>query len=347
MKRMRDYQIRIGTLPPGPKNSITDVAGVRVGHVTLAEGTARTGLTVILPSEDSVFQNKMLCGSTVFNGYGKSAGLIQIEEMGTLETPIVLTNTFGVGDACSGLIAHLIEQDPAIGLQAGTVNPVVLECNDGYLNDLRGLHVKPVHVAQAIRSASTNVVEGSVGAGTGMSAYQLKGGIGTASRKVGIFSTAYTVGGLVLTNMGRLSDLVIDGRPVGRTLAESMPNHAPVTDKGSIIMIVGTDAPLSSRQLKRLSRRCIVGLSRTGSHMGQGSGEIALCFSTVNRVPHQSRMLLQMEFLPDDQLDPLFDGVIEVVEESILNAMVAADDMTGANEHHRASLAGLIEPLLR
>lgn len=349
-KKLSDYAIRIGILEPGPANRITDVDGVRVGHVTLTAGPARTGVTVIVPATGDAFRSKLLCGAAVFNGYGKSAGLVQIEELGTLETPIVLTNTFGVGDAARGLIEGLMAADPEIGRQAGTVNPLVLECNDGYLNDLRGLHVRPEHVQQALAAASAEVPQGSVGAGTGMSAYQLKGGIGTASRVADVLGSRYTVGSLVLTNMGRLADLTISGRPVGRELAamEAAANAADApADRGSIIMVIATDAPLSSRQLKRMARRSIVGLARTGSHMGQGSGEIAVCFSTANRVPHEADRLLEMRFLPDNRLDRLFDAVIETIEEAIIGAMLAADDLTGADGHRRIGLASRLDALSR
>lgn len=342
MRRIRDAGITIGTHPTGPRNSIADVDGVTVGHVTLDDGRAKTGVTAILPAPGNVFRSKLLCGAVVFNGYGKYVGLVQIEELGTLESPIVLTNTLAIGDAVRGLVEERLAADPGIGREAGTFNPVVLECNDGVLNDLRALPVRPEHVRDAIARAAPDFEQGAVGAGTGMSAYQLKGGIGSASRTAVVFGRTYTLGGLVLTNMGRLQDLIVDGRPIGRRLAAARDAAPPQPDKGSIVLVVATDAPLSSRQLKRLARRCLVGISRTGSHLGHGSGEVALAFSTAHRVPHDADALLSFDFLPDGQLDLLFEPLVELVEEAILDSMFLAADTVGRDGNRRDSLAGLL-----
>lgn len=345
-KRIKDYNINIGSMQTGIKNSITDVPGVTVGHVTLDKAPAKTGVTAIMPCSDNIFQSKMPCGVEVFNGFGKTAGLVQIEELGTLETPIILTNTLSVGDASRGLVEYLLNQNPDIGVTTGTVNPIIGECNDGHLNDIRGLHVKAEHVKEALANCTELFEEGAVGAGTGMSAYKLKGGIGSASRVMSIEGDCYTIGGLVLSNMGKKNDFVLNGRALGEKLIalDSSENNLP--DKGSIIMIIATDAPLSSRQLKRISKRCIVGLSRTGSNMSNGSGEIAISFSTQNRVPHYPKGLNTFTFLHDDSLDLLFEAVGEVIEEAVLNSMITAKTVTGRADHTRYSLACYIDQLL-
>ncbi len=345
-KRIRDYGINIGNLSMGKLNSITDVQGLKVGHVTLNEGEIKTGVTVIIPCRNNVFQDKLLCGLDVINGFGKSAGLIQIDELGTLETPIVLTNTFSVGDASKGLIQYMLSNNPDIGISTGTVNPVVCECNDGYLNDIRGFHVTSDHILDAISKASNDFQEGSVGAGTGMSAYKLKGGIGTASRLLAICGEDYVVGGLVLTNMGKKHELIIDGKKVGKELLKIDPSENELPDKGSIIMIIATDIPLSSRQLKRVSKRCIAGLCRTGSNISNGSGEIAISFSTANRVPHYPKDILRMKFISDEFIDPVFEATADVIEEAVLNSMLTAETVTGINGNIRYSLAKYIDELL-
>ncbi|WP_432405426.1 P1 family peptidase [Wukongibacter sp. M2B1] len=345
-KRIRDYGINIGRLPTGELNSITDVKGVRVGHITLNAGNIKTGVTAIIPCCDNIFQNKLLCGLDIINGFGKSVGLVQIDELGTLETPIVLTNTLSVGDASKGLIQYMLSNNPDIGISTGTVNPVVCECNDGYLNDIRGFHITPSHVFDAISAASHSFKEGSVGAGTGMSAYKLKGGIGTASRSITLCGEKYIVGGLVLTNMGKKHELVIDGNKVGKKLLELDPTENELPDKGSIIMIIATDIPLSSRQLKRASRRCIAGLSRTGSSISNGSGEIAISFSTANRTPHYPQGILAMKFISDEFIDPVFEATAEVIEEAILNSMITAETVIGINGNVRYTLAKYISELL-
>ena len=335
-KRIRDFGIVIGNFPCGHLNSISDVEGINVGHVTLDHGPVKTGVTVIMPGSGNIFREKMLCGAHVINGFGKSTGLMQVDELGTLETPIALTNTLSVGDAYRGIVEYMLDKNPEIGDRTGTVNPLVFECNDGYLNDLRRLQVMPADIREAIAKASAGFEEGSVGAGTGMSAYGLKGGIGTSSRLIGAFGKSYTVGGLVLTNMGRLQDLTIRGKTASSELFETFGNGPP--DKGSVIMILATDVPLSPRQLKRLSKRCIVGLSRTGSKISNGSGEISFAFSTANRIPHSPDELLNLTFLPDEELDPFFEAAGDIIEEAILNSMIVSKDTTGRNNHFRASL---------
>ena len=317
----------IGKLTHGQKNLITDVPGVLVGYVTLHEGeNIRTGVSCIKPHSGNLFTDKVMAASYVFNGYGKTAGLVQINELGTIETPIVLTNTLSVGTAMTAMVRYMMEQNPEIGGSAGTVNAVVGECNDGTLNDIRGLHVTEAHVRAAIDACADTFEEGAVGAGTGMCCLGFKGGIGSSSRVVSIGQRNYTVGTLVLANFGSRGRLMIDGRQVGREIAE----RDNAADQGSIIMIIATDAPLCTRQLGRVAKRAGVGLSRTGSYMGNGSGDVAIAFTTANRVPHASDCaVLHYEMLSDGYIDPIFDATAEAVEEAIVSALWHADTTTG------------------
>ena len=272
--RPRDLGVKLGLLSPGPKNSIADVAGVTVGHVTLSsgegalvpgQGPVRTGVTVVLPHPGNIFKDKVEAAVHVVNGFGKAAGLAQIHELGVLETPIALTNTFGVPAALDGLLDYVLDQNPDIGVTTGTVNAVVGECNDAFLNDIRGRHLTPSHVLDAIHSAQCDVIEGDVGAGKGMVCFGYKGGIGTASRQI----SGFTVGCLILTNFGIKENLTIAGAPVGVELWRREQEQAEAGD-GSVIIILATDAPLDSRQLGRLARRGGFGLARTGSVASHG-----------------------------------------------------------------------------
>lgn len=350
MPSARDLGLEIGSLPPGPLNAITDVEGVAVGQVTLSAGPVQTGVTAILPHGGSLFREKLPAAVQVLNGFGKSTGFVQIEELGTLETPLLLTNTLSVGTAADALVRYMLDQNPEIGATTGTVNPVILECNDGaWLNDIRGQHVKAGHVASALAAAAPGAFsQGAVGAGTGMSAYGLKGGIGSASRLVSIPGQDFTLGALVLSNMGRLTDLVVKGNPVGPMIAERMKKAESPPEQGSIIVILATDAPLSDRQLRRLAARAGAGIARTGSHFGSGSGDIALAFSTAQRIPHAKPgdLILQRKQLHEDGLDPLFRAVIESTEEAILNSMLTATPTLGRNGRKRASLVDFSDLLM-
>lgn len=348
MPSARDLGLEIGELPPGPLNAITDVAGVAVGHVTLSDsplqnGAVQTGVTAILPHDGNLFREKLPAAVRVLNGFGKSIGFVQVGELGTLETPLILTNTLSVGTAAEALVRYMLDQNPEIGATTGTVNPLVLECNDGaWLNDIRGLHVKAEHVAEALASAAPGAFEqGAVGAGRGMSAYGLKGGIGSASRILPVGGRNVSLGALVLSNMGRLQDLCVAGRGVGPLIAERMKQTNSPAEQGSIIVILATDAPLSDRQLGRLALRAGAGIARTGSHFGSGSGDIALAFSTAQRIPHGKTKdgLLHLSQFHEDGLDLLFRAVIESTEEAILNSMLQATAVTGRNGRTRASLA--------
>ncbi len=349
MPSARDLGLTIGSLPPGPLNAITDVGGVAVGQVTLSDGPVQTGVTVILPHGGSLFREKLPAAVQVINGFGKSIGFVQIEELGTLESPIVLTNTLSVGTASEALVRYLLAQNPEIGATTGTVNPVVLECNDGaWLNDIRGLHVRAGHVTEALEMAAPGAfAQGAVGAGTGMSAYGLKGGIGSASRQVSLAGRDFILGALVLSNMGRLGDLRVEGRLVGPAIAKALKQKKAPPEQGSIIVILATDAPLSDRQLRRLAMRPGAGIARTGSHFGSGSGDIALAFSTAQKMPHAKPKdpVCQLSQLHEDYLDPLFRAVIESTEEAILNSMLYAVPSVGRDGHSRASLADFAELL--
>ena len=273
---IENIKLKIGKLQKGKNNLITDVKGVKVGHKTLDNGNIKTGVTAIIPHSDNIFREKLICSSYVINGFGKSVGLVQINELGTLETPIILTNTLSVGTCSTALVKYMLKENDDIGVTTGTVNPVVCECNDGYLNDIRGLHVKEEDVFDAIENAEINFKEGNIGAGTGMSCYQLKGGIGSASRVLKLDDKEYTIGSLVLSNFGLKEDLLVDGIKVGEKILEK---ESEELEKGSIIIILATDIPMNERQLKRIAKRVPIGLARTGSHIGNGSGDIAVSYT--------------------------------------------------------------------
>lgn len=330
--RLRDYGYTIGTMPTGPRNAITDVPGVTVGHSTIHTDQCHTGVTVILPAQDNLFTNKLTAACYVHNGFGKTTGLMQIEELGSLETPIALTNTLNVGLVHDALVSYTLEQCGQDGVSLRSVNPVVGECNDGRLSNIALRPVTRDHVFSAIHTASETVQEGSLGAGAGTICYGLKGGIGTASRQITLGDKTYTLGVLVQSNFGSTQDLMVDGKPLGRNLVHSIAGKkiAPtVVDAGSIMMIVGTDLPLSSRQLRRVIRRCGVGLARTGSYLGHGSGEVMIGFTTANRIPQAGDGLLSQTILREDLLDIPFRAVAEATEEAVLNSMVASETTTG------------------
>ena len=324
----KESGIKIGRGTPGARNLITDVPGVKVGHVTIRDGAdVNTGVTAILPHEGNIFQEKVMASSCVINGFGKTMGLVQVEELGTIETPIIMTNTLSIGTAANALIKYMLEQNEDIGVKTGTVNPLVCECNDGVLNDIRGLHVKEEHVFQALANCSEDFAEGVVGSGTGMCCLGLKGGIGSASRIVKLDDKEYTVGALVMSNFGGAGRLLIEGRHMGQEIKDKLEAQQ---DKGSIIMLIATDIPLSERQLKRVARRAGVGLARTGSYYGNGSGDIAIAFTTANRVPHYSKTaVMDMKMISDNKIDPVFDRAAEAVEEAIISSLYHAETTTG------------------
>ncbi|PND32265.1 aminopeptidase [Achromobacter pulmonis] len=339
---------RIGRLPAGPLDSICDVGDVTVGHCTLSEGALQTGVTVVRAHGGDPYLDKTPAAATVLNGFGKSTGLVQVQELGVLETPIGLTNTFGVGTVANAQIRAAVAANPEIGRGMATVNPLVFECNDGYLNDIQALAVQEAHYAQALAAAGKRFEQGAVGAGRGMSCFSFKGGIGSASRVAAIEGDpAYTVGALVLANFGRLPNLTVAGRPFGRRLVQQVAggqagvaeNAAIAPEKGSIILLLATDAPLDSRQLRRLSLRAGAGLARTGSVFGHGSGDIALAFSTAYTVPQQpDRPMPALAMLHEARIDPLFEAAAEACEQAIIAALWRAEAVTGRDGHRRAAI---------
>jgi len=335
----------VGVLPAGALGTIADVGGVTVGHCTIDNGAVQTGVTVIRPHFHDPYRQKVPAAASVINGFGKSIGLVQVEELGVLETPIALTNTFGVAAVAQAQIRAAIASNPQIGREWSTVNPLVFECNDGYLNDIQALAVEPSHYQQAFDAAASTFERGSVGAGRGMSSFDLKGGIGSASRVVNVAGKAFTVGALVLANFGRLPMLTIDGVRLGRELAQRRDAAKAKPEQGSIIMIVATDAPLDARQLKRLSMRAAAGLARTGSVYGHGSGDIALAFSTTWTVPHDGDFIATPPLLNDARLDPLFQACADSVEQSIVDALWSATTVTGRDAHTRLSLHDAVPDL--
>jgi D-aminopeptidase len=337
--RARDLGLSPGVFPPGPLDAITDVAGVRVGQTTLvASDSVRTGVTAVLPHAGNLFQEKVPGAVFVGNAFGKLAGSTQVHELGTIETPVVLTNTLAVGTAVEAVVAFTLAEPGNEGVRS--VNAVVGETNDGGLNDIRSLAVRREHVIAAIRSATAGpVAEGSVGAGTGTEAFGWKGGIGTASRRLPERDGGYTLGALVQANFGGV--LTMDGVPMGRELgryafgpAESSAGTSVPRDRalGSCMIVVATDAPLSPRDLERLAARAVFGLARTGSSYANGSGDYAIAFSTAEglRVRHGEEQPRPRPVLPTDALSPLFEAALEATEEAVLNALLRATTVTGS-----------------
>ena len=321
MKRAQAYGYT-GMIPCGTRDQITDVPGIKVGHCTLDHENIHTGVTVILPPGD-IYQNPCIAACHVQNGFGKTAGLMQIEELGTLETPIALTNTLNVGRISDALVHYMIDTEAEKGIHITTLNPVVGECNDSSINDITKTACGRKELEQAIVDANETFKEGAVGAGRGTICYGLKGGIGSASRIVTISGKAYTFGILVQSNFGRTACLQFNGSPIGKKIAEEINHHAE-SDKGSIMMILATDCPLSARQLKRVCRRVPNGLARTGSYTGNGSGEVVIGFSIANRLS-RTKDLMNLQVLPDNVLDPVFLAASEMCEEAVYNSMLNAE----------------------
>lgn len=329
-QRARDLGIKIGVMQPGKLNSITDVQGVKVGHVTLIEASSiRTGVTAILPHEGNIFQEKVPAAIAVGNGFGKLAGSTQVKELGNIESPIVLTNTLSVATALDAMVEYTLGLPGNEKVQS--VNAVVGETNDGYLNDIRGRHVKKEHVLEAVKNSKSGVVaEGNVGAGTGTVCFGFKGGIGTASRILPKASGGYTVGVLVQTNFGGV--LQIDGAPVGEALKKYYLSGQLKDVDGSCMIVIATDAPLDARNLERLAQRAIMGLAKTGGIASNGSGDYVIAFSTDERVrvKHEKAALTDETIVVrNDAMSPLFMAVIEATEEAIINSLLMAKTMTG------------------
>ncbi|MDF0645685.1 MAG: P1 family peptidase [Nitrospira sp.] len=358
--RAREIGIAIGSYEPGPLNAITDVSGVKVGHRTLITGSGplkpgfgpvRTGVTVIIPRED-IWHRKVPAGFFVLNGTGETTGLAWIAESGFLEYPIALTNTLNVPRVADGVMSWMIRHYPEIGITDDTLTPVVAECDDGRLNDIQGRHVSEADVALALDGASTgSVMEGTVGAGTGMISYGFKGGIGTSSRRLTAEEGGYTVGVLVNANHGRRQELIVDGVPVGRFYDVAQPTSeapripvaeaaTPGAGEGSIITVIATDAPLDSRQLTRLAKRAALGLARTGATARHGSGDFMLAFSSAGVIPHYPKeRTYQLTHLADTHLNPLITATIEATEEAVLNALTTATTVVGRDDRRSDAIS--------
>jgi D-aminopeptidase len=340
-QRLRDLDIEIGLFSPGPYNAITDVPGVLVGHRTLIYDqprVARTGVTMILPRENQIWQDFAFAGFYIFNGNGEMTGLPWLEESGLLTSPIGITNTHQVGLVRDALVAYTVDQ----GMESAWLLPVVAETYDGWLNDIDAFHLTKQHVFEALQDASGGAVkEGNVGGGTGTICHDFKGGIGTSSRQVHVGDGRYTIGVLVQSNYGDRHMLRVDGVPVGRLIdADQVPlpwDEPPETS--SIIVVIGTDAPLLPVQCTRLAQRATVGLARVGGTGYNGSGDIFLAFATGNHLPARAKgPFHSLEMLPHKDLNPLFDAAAEAVAESILNSLTAAEAMTGFKEHTARAL---------
>jgi len=339
-RKIREYGVTVGQLPTGEKNDITDVADVRVGHVTIRreldgeQEYACTGVTAIVPHGGSLFREKVTAASYVINGFGKTTGLVQVNELGVLESPIMLTNTFSVPAVTQGTLQYMLDAHEEIGDTTGTINIVVGECNDSHLNSIRRCVVQPQDAIEAIRSATSgSVAEGAVGAGTGMIAFGYKGGIGSSSRVVSAGDAAFTVGVLVLSNFGSRHEFLADKLFPAR--ASALPAVEKPTD-GSIIMVLATDAPLGDRQLLRVAKRTGIGLGRTGSHFGHGSGDIVIAFSTAHKIANQSGAVVETRTqLREDHpvMNQLFAAAAEATEEAIYNSLSQAMTTTGRRGH--------------
>jgi len=354
--RARDLGIAIGPLPTGPLNAITDVPGVAVGHCTVSwggpelprgSGPARTGVTAIVPHGDDIWHNRVVAGAFVANGVGEVVGMNAIREWGLVETPIMLTNSQSVGAVYDGTVRWMMAQNPLAGIE-DAVMPVVGECDDSILNDMRGMHVREEHVYAALDAASPGpVAEGCVGSGTGMTCYDFKGGIGTSSRVVRPYpGSVHTVGVLAMTNFGSRPRLTVDGVPVGREIADLMPlEHR----EGSCIVVLATDAPLTARQCERMAKRCALGLAVTGSCAADGSGEFMVAFTTAHRVPRVTTSPVAFTSIGNDAMSELFAAAVDATAEAAVNSLFAATDTEGrdGNRAYALPLDRLVEVMGR
>lgn len=309
----------------GPRNLISDVAGVTVGHYTVDEPRHHTGVTVILPApeEPFLFTHKLIAAGAVLNGYGKTQGLIQIDELGTLETPIALTNTLNIGKVHDALVQYMADEAKKRGVKLRSVNPVVGECNDSALNEITERVIEKEHVFAAIKSAGPEFALGDVGAGKGTTCFGLKGGIGSASRVFTVGEETYTLGVLVQSNFGEMANLRVDGEPIGREVARKLSASEP--DKGSVMIVVATDMPVTARQLKRILRRAGVGLARLGSFWGHGSGDIVIGFSTAQRLREEERRgTVALRALNEEYINIPFEAMADATEEAVLRSMLEA-----------------------
>jgi D-aminopeptidase len=337
-KLLRDTP-RVGRLPSGPRDTLADVDGVTVGHCTIAAGDVQTGVTVVRPHAGDPFTRKVPAAAVVINGFGKAVGLLQVNELGVLETPIALTNTFCVNTVATAQIRAAIADHPDIARRTTSVNPLVLECSDAYLSDMQALSVTEAHYREALDAAAASFERGAVGAGRGMSCFELKGGIGTASRLAYVAPRAFTLGVLVLANFGKLATLTLAGHRVGPALVQRLATAGDVQDQGSIIVVLATDAPVDHRQLRRVATRAAAGIGRTGSYYGHGSGDIALAFSTAATVEHApSQPVAARETLAEPLLESLFEAAAEATEQAIVDALFQAETVRGFRGRLRYAL---------
>jgi D-aminopeptidase len=338
--RACDLGVTIGSLPVGPLNAITDVPGVLVGQSTVVWGTpdlpngqgpARTGVTAVLPHGGDIFHERVTAGVFAANGVGEVVGSTAIREWGLIETPIMLTNSQSIGQVYDSTVRWMMARNPLAGIIDDSLMPVVGECDDGLLNDIRGMHVHHDHVCAALDGAASGpVAEGCVGAGTGMTCYDFKAGIGTSSRIAHVYDRPYTVGVLLLANFGVRRRLLIDGVPVGRHITDLMPVE---NRQGSCIVILGTDAPLSGHQCERLAKRCSLGLAVTGSYASDGSGEIMVAFSTAARIPRTTSAPLSLSMLGDDVLAEVFEAAVDATAEAVINSLCMATTTVGRDNN--------------
>lgn len=352
--RFRDLGFVIGPLPPGPHNAITDVPGVRVGHATIVrgdgalvpgEGPVRTGVTAILPHGGDLYRERVAAVVDILNGSGEVTGRTFVDEMGVLDAPIMLTSSFNVPRVADAVISETIARDASLGVEARYVHPVVAECSDLRLSDIQGRHVAREHVTAAWSGAREGpVTEGCVGGGTGLVCYQFKSGIGTSSRVVEIAGERMTVGVLAMPNHGARRELRVDGVPVGALMTDGVPSWI---QEGSVILVTATDAPLSSRQLRRIARRSQLGLARTGATARNGSGDMTIAFSTANRYV-LGELIHRTRELADQVIDALFSATCDAAEEAVVNALCVAETMTGrdGNTAYALPLDRLSEILL-
>ena len=334
-------ELKIGRMAHGFRNNISDVPGVTVGHCTVDNARHKTGVTVVMPCEGDIFKDKMVAACHVLNGFGKTAGLMQIQELGTLESPIALTNTLNVGLVHDAMVEYMCQTAEKNGYAIRSVNPVVAECNDASLNDIRHRAIGQNEVFSAINSACADFAQGDVGAGKGMTCHDLKGGIGSSSRIIEIGQNQYTLGVLALTNHGSLKDLTIGGENIGMEIERKIKEDTP--DEGSCILILATDLPVTSRQLGRIIRRCSVGLARLGSFIGHGSGEVFIGFSTANRIPCEAENM-DISCIHESHINEAFRAAAEAAEEAILQSMLHAKPVTGYSGKVRRSLTEFYQP---
>ena len=353
--RARELGISIGALAPGLLNAITDVPGVLVGHCTVSwggpelpsgSGPARTGVTAVFPHGDDIWNNRVVAGAFAANGVGEVVGISAIHEWGLIETPILLTNSQSVGQVYDATVRWMMASHPRCGVE-DAVMPVVGECDDGSLNDLRGMHVKEEHVREALeRATSGPVPEGCVGSGTGMTCFDFKSGIGTSSRVVPVYGTSYTVGVLAMTNYGDRHRLAIDGVPVGREIADLMPLDSR---EGSCIVVLATDAPLTARQCERLAKRCSLGLAVTGSYASDSSGEFMIAFTTAHRVPRVTSAPIPVTSVGNDAMFGLFEAAVDATAEAVVNSLCMAETTEGraGSKAYALPLDRLVEVMVK